>query len=70
MEEQVKSPGYYIQRIYLKNGLSLEDLAYRLDMGLEYLQNVLSGNQKLTVEDCIKLSNLFGSSVEHWLDLQ
>lgn len=37
MEGKVKSPGYYIQRIYLKSGLSLEELAYRLDMGLEYL---------------------------------
>ena len=70
MEGKVKSPGYYIQRIYLKSGLSLEKLAYRLDMGLEYLQDILRDNQKLTVEDCIKLSNLFGSSVGYWLDLQ
>ena len=64
----VRHPGYYIKRLYLKSGLPLEEFAFRLDMDKEDLLEIVQGSRDLTIRDCIKLSCLFGSSVEYWVN--
>ena len=63
-------PGYYIKEIIDESGLTQEDFAKRLNITVKSLGSILNGEQNLSNEIAIKLSEMFGTSVNLWLNLQ
>ena len=51
-------------------GVSPEETAERLDVRSEDLRTLLSGEQGISVDTAMKLSQILGISVEFWLNLQ
>ena len=63
-------PGYYLRKIIVHSGLTVEDFAYRLAIDESILNQILIEKENISVEIAIYLSRLFGCSKEYWLDLQ
>lgn len=63
-------PGYYIREIIDDSGMSQEDFAIRLNTTPKNLSLLVRGKQKLTPDIAGKLSNMLGTSVDYWLNLQ
>lgn len=63
-------PGYYIQEIIDESRLTNEDFARLLDITPDNLTLLIMGEQKLSVDIAIKLSEIIGTGVNYWLNLQ
>lgn len=63
-------PGYYIQEIIDESRLTNEDFARLLDITPDNLTLLIMGEQKLSVDIAIKLSEIIGTSINYWLNLQ
>lgn len=63
-------PGYYIAEIMEESGLTQKDFAERLDITLENLSLLICGKQSLSMDVAMKLSEMIGTSVNYWLNLQ
>jgi len=63
-------PGYYIEEIMEESELTQEDFAERLDITPENLSLLIRGKQSLSIDVAMKLSEMIGTSVNYWLNLQ
>lgn len=63
-------PGYYINELLDESGLTKEDFAIKLDISPEDLSMLIRGERGLSVDVAMKLSEMFGSSADYWLNLQ
>ena len=63
-------PGYCIQEIIDESRLTNEDFARLLDITPDNLTLLIMGEQKLSVDIAIKLSEIIGTGVNYWLNLQ
>ena len=61
-------PGYYIKEIIEESGLSQKDFAYRLDTTPKNLSILVRGEQSLSIDIAMKLSNDINwiESYEYW----
>ena len=63
-------PGYYIKEIVENLGITQEDFAKRLDTTPKNISLIIRGEQRLSTDMAMKLSNMLGTSVNYWLNLQ
>ena len=63
-------PGYYINEYIEDSGLSQDAFAKRLGTTAKNLSILLRGEQSISKDIAIKLSNLLNTSIEYWLNLQ
>jgi len=63
-------PGYYINEIVEKSGLTQQDFANRLATTPKNLSKLINGQQSLSVDMAMKLSKMLGTSLGYWLNLQ
>lgn len=63
-------PGYYIKDIIKDMELTQEEFAIRLGITPKELGELLSGKMKLSTNIATKLSEILGTSVEVWLNLE
>lgn len=59
-------PGYYIQEYLNEQSLSQEEFSKRYNIPLE----VIKGEQSLSIDIAKTLSNIVGTSIDYWLNLQ
>lgn len=59
-------PGYYIQEFLKEESLSQEEFSKKYNISLE----VIKGEQSLSIDIAKTLSNIVGTSIEYWLNLQ
>jgi addiction module HigA family antidote len=64
-------PGEFITGIYLEpNGVSVRELAAKLDVAPSTLSRVLNGSSRVTPEMALRLAKALGRSPESWLAMQ
>jgi len=64
-------PGEFITGLYLEpNGISMRELAAKLDVAPSTLSRVINGSSRVTPEMALRLSKALGRSPESWLALQ
>ena len=63
-------PGYYIKEIVVESGHTQADFAKRLGTTPQNLSLIIRGKQSLSIDIAMKLSRMFGTSVNYWLNLQ
>ena len=63
-------PGYYIKELVDDSGLTQEDFAKRLGTTPKNLSVLISGEQRLSIDIANKLSKMYGTSLEYWLNIQ
>lgn len=62
-------PGYYVREIIENQEMTQDELAKRLQTSGKYVSDLLNGRINLTDEMALKLSIVFGTSTELWLNL-
>ena len=63
----ISPPGATIQRLMVKTGHNRSALANALDVSLEDLDKIISGNAVITKDMAQRLGSFFGSSPEFWI---
>lgn len=63
-------PGYYIKEMVDESGLTQEDFAKRLGTTPKNLSILIRGEQSLSIDIASKLSQMLGTTVAFWLNLQ
>lgn len=63
-------PGYYISDIIDDMEITQDEFAKRCDLTAKNLSQIINGKAKITNEIAQKLSIMFGTSAEMWLNLQ
>ena len=64
-------PGEFIEGVYLEPcGLSIRQLAERLDVSASTLQRLIAGKSRVSPDMALRLSRVLGRSAESWLTLQ
>ncbi len=63
-------PGYYIKNVIKDMDLTQEEFAIKLGITPKKLGELLSGKIKLPINIATKLSEILGTSVEIWLNLE
>jgi len=61
--------GYYIKELADELQITIEQLAERLDLSSELLQDIVDGVAPISEQTAQKLSRLLGTSLEVWLRL-
>ena len=63
-------PGYYLKEIIDESGLTREDFAKKLGITLKDLDLLLKGDKSLSVDTASRLSDMLGTTVTYWTNLQ
>lgn len=63
-------PGYYIKEYIDEMGFTKKGFACMLGITPSTLNELVSGDRKLTTDIAYKLSELLGTSMEVWLNIQ
>lgn len=63
-------PGYYIKEYIDEMGLTKKEFASVLGVAPNTLNELVSGDRKLTTDIAYKLSELLGTSMEVWVNIQ
>jgi addiction module HigA family antidote len=64
-------PGEFITAVYLEpNGVSVRELAGKLDVAASTLSRVLNGTSRVTPQMALRLSKSIGRTPESWLAMQ
>lgn len=63
-------PGYYLNEIVEESGLTQDDFVKRLGITRSNLNILICGEQRLSADIAMKLSEIFGTSISYWLNLQ
>lgn len=63
-------PGYYIDEIIKDNDITQEEYASKLEISVEDLELIIRAEKSITVDIATKLSQMIGTSVEYWMNLQ
>ena len=63
-------PGEFIEGVYLEPcGLSIRQLAKRLDVSASTLQRLIAGKSRVSPDMALRLSRVLGRSADSWLTL-
>lgn len=62
-------PGYYVKEMMEEMNINQKELAQRLDTTTKTVSELVNGNINLSEEMVLKLSSMFGTSIELWLNL-
>lgn len=62
-------PGYYVKDYIEERGITQEELAKRLQVSPKYVSDLVNGKINLTDEMVLRLSTVFGTSTNLWLNL-
>jgi HTH-type transcriptional regulator/antitoxin HigA len=62
-------PGYYVKDYIDDQGITKEELAKRLQTTPQYVNDLVNGRISLTDEMATRLSDVFGTSVTLWRNL-
>lgn len=63
-------PGYYIKEIIEYYHLSNAEFAKKLGISENTIQSLIEGNQDISVDIALKLSELLDTSAQYWINLQ
>lgn len=63
-------PGYYVKEIIDDLGITQDEFAKRLDTSSKNISKIVNGEQNISKAIARKLSDMLGTSVEFWLNLQ
>lgn len=63
-------PGYYLKETVDVPGFSRDEFAKRLDISPELLSAIINGDQCVSPNIALKLSEVLGTSAQYWLNLQ
>lgn len=63
-------PGYYLKEMVEESGLTQEDYAKRLGTTPKNLSILIRGEQNLSIDIATKLSRMYGTTINYWLNLQ
>ena len=63
-------PGYYIKEIIEYYHLSNAEFAKKLGISENTVQSLVKGNQDISVDIALKLSELLDTSAQYWINLQ
>lgn len=63
-------PGYYIKEILEESDYTKKDFAKRLNIAPEKLDMLINGKINLSNETVLKLSELTGTSINYWYNIQ
>lgn len=63
-------PGYCLKEIVDEPGFSQGEFAKRLDINPDLLGDIINGDQCVSPNIALKLSEVLGTSVQYWLNLQ
>lgn len=63
-------PGNYLQDIIEDMEITQEEFAVRLGTTAKTISKIVNGEANLSKDIALKLSNMFGTSVDVWLNLQ
>lgn len=66
----VSHPKEYLIDAITDMNISLDELANKIEVSPDLLNNIINGNIELTFEIAEKLSKFFGNSVDFWINLQ
>lgn len=62
-------PGYYVKDMIEDLDITQDELSKRLDVTSKYMSDFINGKSKLSEDMALKLSKVFGTSIELWLNL-
>lgn len=63
-------PGYYINQLIEDMGVTQEEFAVRMGVSAKTISLIVNGEANLSDDMALKLSNMYGTSVDIWLNLQ
>lgn len=63
-------PGYYLKEMVEESGLTQEDYAKFLGTTPKNLSILIRGEQSLSIDIATKLSRMYGTTINYWLNLQ
>lgn len=63
-------PGIILQDEIEELGLSVRDLAARLEVPANRLYQIVAGKRNVTADTALRLAQFFGTSAEFWMNLQ
>jgi addiction module HigA family antidote len=63
-------PGYYVNDIINDMRITQKEFAMRLGTSVENISDLVNGQIELSDEMALKLSNMTGTSLDLWLNLQ
>lgn len=63
-------PGYYVNQLIEELEITQEDFALRMGVSAKTISLLVRGETDLSEDMALKLSNMFGMSIEVWLNLQ
>ena len=64
-------PGEILLEEFIKPyGMTLEEFSHRIDISVEQVQAIINGKTGINAEMALRLSRLFGTSPELWLNGQ
>lgn len=63
-------PGYYVKEVIDELGLSQDEYAERLGISPQVLSAIINGDRCISSNIASKLSEMLGTSVQYWLNLQ
>jgi len=62
-------PGYYVKEMIDELDITQDELSKRLEVTTKYMSDFIKGKAKLSEDMALKLSKVFGTSIELWLNL-
>ena len=63
-------PGETIKEIMLDRNMTPEELMVKTNLSLEYISDVIKGKKSISDIFASALENVFGISIESWINLQ
>ena len=63
-------PGETIKEIMLDRNMTPEELMVKTNLSLEYISDVIMGKKSISDIFASALENVFGISIESWINLQ
>ena len=63
-------PGETIKEIMLDRNMTPEELMVKTNLSLEYISDVIKGKKSISDIFANALENVFGISIESWINLQ
>ena len=63
-------PGETIKEIILDRNMTQEELGIKINFSKEYISDVIKGKKSISDRFAKALENVFGISIEFWINLQ
>jgi addiction module HigA family antidote len=64
------SPGEFVRELLDELGISQSELARRIHVPFQRINDVINGRRAVTVSTALRLAKFFGNSAEFWMNAQ